>query len=210
MMIDDPETAARLSEAAVGDAGALRWLLERFRPRLKRMIAVRLDGRLAARLDPSDVVQETLADAARKIGDYLRDRPLPFYPWLHRLASERLVQAHRYHLRAMRREAGRERAGQLPWAESSGRRLVDLLAASGTSPSQHLIRDEERQEIWRALGELSDQDREILVMRYLDQSSFAEIAAILEITEGAARVRHFRALQRIGPLLDTAIEGTGA
>ena len=47
------------------------------------MVAVRLDRRLAARVDPSDVVQEALADAApRPLDDYLRDRPLPFYPWL--------------------------------------------------------------------------------------------------------------------------------
>ena len=114
IVADDPETEARLSEAASGDVAALHWLLERFRPRLRRMIAVRLDGRLAARLDPSDVVQEALADAARKLGDYLRDRPLPFYPWLHRLASERLAQAHRHHLGELRREAGRERAGGAP------------------------------------------------------------------------------------------------
>jgi RNA polymerase sigma-70 factor (ECF subfamily) len=91
MPSDDPETEARLRHAAQGDERALHWLLERHRARLRRMIAVRLDERLASRLDPSDVVQETLLDASRKFADYLRDRPLPFYPWLHRLASEHLV-----------------------------------------------------------------------------------------------------------------------
>jgi RNA polymerase sigma-70 factor (ECF subfamily) len=207
---DDPETEARLRQAARGDGRALPWLLDRHRDRLRRMIAVRLDERLSARLDPSDVVQETLLDAARKFEDYLRDRPLPFYPWLHRLAAERLAQAHRYHLRALCREAGRDGPAGIPWAISSGLRLADLLAASGSSPSQHLIREEERQAIWRALGELTEEDREILVMRYLDQLAFAEIAAILAITEGAARVRHFRALQRLGPRLGTANEGPEA
>jgi RNA polymerase sigma-70 factor, ECF subfamily len=207
---DDSETQARLTEAGCGDPHALSWLLERHRPRLRRMIAMRLDERLSARVDPSDLVQETLADAARKLGDYLRDRPLPFYPWLHRLASERLTQAHRHHLGALKREAGRERLGGFPWADASGLRLADLLAAGGSSPSKHLIREEERQEVWRALGGLNEQDREILVMRYLDQLAFAEIAAVLSITESAARVRHFRALQRIGPLLGTAHEGPRA
>lgn len=206
---DDPETEGRLQEAAGGDIQALHWLLERHRARLRRMIAVRLDDRLSARLDPSDVVQETLLDAARKLDDYLRDRPLPFYPWLHRLASERLTQAHRYHLRTLRREAGRERSGG-SWAGASAARLAGILAASGSSPSKHLVREEERQEICRALGELSEQDREVLVMRYLDQLPFAEIAAILAITESGARVRHYRALQRLGPLLHTSHEGPGA
>ena len=64
-----------LDDAARGDASAVRCLLEQHRERLRRMIAVRLDRRLAPRLDPSDVVQEALADAARRLPDYLRDRP---------------------------------------------------------------------------------------------------------------------------------------
>lgn len=205
--VEDPETESRLRRAGEGDEAALLWLLGRHRDRLRRMIALRLDERLSSRLDASDVVQETLMDAAQKIGDYLRERPLPFYPWLHRLASERLAQAHRHHLRALRRGADRERGVAGAWGGISASRLVDALAASGTSPSGHLVREEERREIWRALGELSEQDREILVMRYLDQLAFAEIAAILAIGEGVARVRHFRALQRIAPLLGTSGEG---
>ncbi len=77
------------------------------------MIALRLDDRLAARVDASDIVQETLVDAARKIADYARDRPLPFYPWLHRLAAERVAATHRRHrrskARSIAREAGRRR-----------------------------------------------------------------------------------------------------
>jgi RNA polymerase sigma-70 factor (ECF subfamily) len=203
---DDPETEAQLRPAARGDERARNWLLERHRPRPRRWIAVRFDGRLAARLDPADLVQETPADAARRLEGYLRGRPVPFHPWLHRLASERLVHAHRHHLHALRREAGREQPDGVPWAESSMTRLLDTLPASRTSPRGHPIRQEERLEVWRARGELPDQDRETLVMRYLDQLAFGEIAAILGITAGAAGVRHFRARQRIGPLLGTAGE----
>ncbi len=210
MLGDDPETEVRLRRAAEGDEQALHWLLERHRDRLRRMITVRLDGRLASRLDASDVVQETLIDAARRFADYVQAPALPFYPWLHRLASERLAQAHRFHLRTLRREAGREQASGPPQADPTAFRLVERLTASGTSPSKHLIREEERQAMWRALGLLSDQDREILVMRYLDQLAFAEIGVILAISESAARVRHFRALQRINLLLDASNEGSEA
>lgn len=205
---NDPETESRLREAGAGDAAALRWLLDRHRDRLRRMIALRLDERLSPRLDASDLVQETLMDASRKLDTYLRDRPLPFYPWLHRLAIERLAQTHRHHLRALRREAGRERGA--PWPESSVLRLVDALAVSGPGPSEQLIRQEECLRIRRALEELSEQDREILVMRYLEHLDFGEIAAIQGITEGAARVRHFRALQRLAPMLGEPGEGAGA
>ncbi len=207
---EDPETETRLRQARDGDETAVRWLLDRYRGRLRRMIDLRLDDRLASRLDASDVVQETLMDAAQRLESYLREPPLPFYPWLHRLASERLAQAHRYHLRTLRRHAGREGVVGNAGNGLSAQNLVDALAASGTSPSGRLIREEDRAAIWRAFGELAEQDREVLVMRYLDQLAFAEIAAILGITDGAARLRHFRALQRVGPLLSMANEGCEA
>src|SRR4029077_18395091 len=70
----EPDTEQLLDAAAHGDDLARGQLLERHRPRLRRMVAVRLDRRLAARVDPSDVVQETLAEAAAKLNDYLRER----------------------------------------------------------------------------------------------------------------------------------------
>src|SRR4051794_11198000 len=106
----EPDTELLLDRAAGagGDADARNRLLQRHRDRLKRMVAVRSDPRLAARVDPSDVVQEALADAAGKLDGYLRDRPLPFYPWLRRLAAERLVALHRRHVQARRRSVTRE------------------------------------------------------------------------------------------------------
>src|SRR3954447_3666960 len=91
------DTDALLDRAARGDAEARQQLLDRHRRRLRRMVALRFDRRLAARADPSDVVQEALADAGRKLDGYLRDRPLPFYPWLRQLAWERLVKLRRRH-----------------------------------------------------------------------------------------------------------------
>ena len=95
-----------LSDAARGDASAVRSLLEQHRDRLRRMVAVRLDRRLAPRLDPSDVVQEALADAAKRLPDYLRDRPMPFYPWLYRLVADRLAVTHRNHIASAVRAVG--------------------------------------------------------------------------------------------------------
>ncbi|HTK78727.1 MAG TPA: RNA polymerase subunit sigma, partial [Gemmataceae bacterium] len=83
-----------LRRAGGGDEPARQQLLARYRDRLRRMVAVHLDPRLAARLDPSDVVQDALLDAAGKLSHYLRTRPVPFYPWLRRLAWEHLVKLH--------------------------------------------------------------------------------------------------------------------
>ena len=111
-----------LDRAGHGDARARQLLLERHRARLRRMVAVRLDRRVAARVDPSDLVQETLAEAAARLSDYLRRRPLPFYPWLRQIAWDRLVEAHRRHLRAGRRSVAREVPGssRCPTSRSAG------------------------------------------------------------------------------------------
>jgi RNA polymerase sigma-70 factor (ECF subfamily) len=74
------DTDLLLDRAAAGGDDAWQQLFDLHRKRLKRMVALRLDRRLAARVDPSDVVQEALADAAKKLAGYLRDRPLAFYP----------------------------------------------------------------------------------------------------------------------------------
>src|SRR6266550_4078148 len=104
----EPDTPELLDRTRGGDVAAGQELLTRHRARLRRMVEVRLDRRLAPRVDPSDVVQEALADAARRLDDYLRQRPLPFYPWLRRLAWERLVKLHQRHIGAERRSVTRE------------------------------------------------------------------------------------------------------
>src|SRR3954453_2130957 len=97
-----------LRAAAGGGEAAGQRLLARHRGRLRQMVAVYLDHRLSARVDPSDIVQEALADAARGLDGYLRERPLPFYPWLRQFAWQRLLQLRRHHIDAQRRSVARE------------------------------------------------------------------------------------------------------
>src|SRR3954468_22002925 len=113
MTAHPPDTKELLRQAGRGDPSARQQLLARPRDRLRRMVAVRLDPRLAARVDPSDVVQEALLDAAQKLDGYIRTRPVPFYPWLRRLAWEHLVKLHERHLRAGKRSVLREDQGIL-------------------------------------------------------------------------------------------------
>jgi RNA polymerase sigma-70 factor (ECF subfamily) len=192
-----PDTEHLLDRARAGDPSAPGQLLERHRLRLKRMVAVRLDRRLAPRVDPSDVVQETLAEASRKLPVYLRDRPLPFYPWLRRLAWDQLAVLHRRHVRAANRAVGREQ----PLPDRSALRLADRLAARHSSPSARLRREERRGRVLNALAALPERDREVLVLRYLEELSVGEIAAVIGIDERAVYARHLRALKRLRVLL---------
>ena len=157
---------------------------------------------MAARIDPSDVVQEALADAAQELSDYLRDRPLPFYPWLRQFAWERLLQLHRRHLQAQRRSVNREQLRIFDIADESEAVLADRLVNSGSSPSARLLAAELRDRVRAALEALEPNDREVLVLRYLEQLATKEIAAVLGISEAAVKTRHRRALERLRRRLD--------
>src|SRR5690349_19805955 len=206
MTTPEPDTEELLDRVAHGDGGARQRLLARHRARLRRMIALRLDRRLAARVDPSDVVQEALADAARKLSAYVRDRPLPFYPWLRRLAWERLIKLHRRHITADRRSVTREDDWALP--DESAAELASRLVSPGSSPSRRAVRAEVQGRVRAVLEQLGERDREVLVLRYLEQLSTREVAEVLGITEGAVKVRHFRALERLRAVLGDALQGS--
>jgi RNA polymerase sigma-70 factor (ECF subfamily) len=176
-------------------------LLQRHGKRLRRMIALRLDRRLAARLDPSDIVQEVLAEADRRLDDYFSQRPLPFYPWLRQLACDRLADAHRRHVQAKRRSVIREDPEPIGLPGGSALRLADRLLASGVCPSDAFRREELRQRVRTALVSLAEADREVLVLRYLEQLSARDVGAVLGVSEAAAKKRALRALQKLRALL---------
>jgi RNA polymerase sigma-70 factor (ECF subfamily) len=201
-MLNDRDTEALLERASCGDGAARAELLTRYQPRLRQMVAFRMDRRLAARLDPSDVVQDALAEATRHLGAYLRDRPLPFYPWLRRLAWERLVDLHRRHVASGKRSLMREERGEGVAGDQPLQALADRLAASGTSPSGRAVREELRQRVRQALGRLDEHDREVLLLRYFEQLSTHETAAVLGLTDSAVKSRLMRALVRLRDLVE--------
>jgi RNA polymerase sigma-70 factor (ECF subfamily) len=189
-------TEQLLERVARGEREARGALLLRHRHRLRQMIALRLDSRLAARIDPSDVVQDSLAEADRKLDDYAQCRPLPFYPWLRRIACEQLIAVHRRHLHGRGRTVLAEAAGPaLP--DESALLLADRLAALGSSPSARVERDEQRRRVRAALALLSDADREVLALRYLEDLPTRDVAAVLGLSESAVKMRQLRALQRL-------------
>jgi len=196
------DTEELLDRAGAGDRLARQELLSRHRGRLRQMVALRIDRRMSARVDPSDVVQDALADAARNLSDYLNHRSIPFYPWLRQFAWERLIQLHRYHLQSKRRSVNREQLRIFDLPGDSEAILAVRLAQSESSPSDRLVQDELRERVQAALEGLQPRDREVLVLRYLEQLSTVEIASVLGIGEVAVKGRHRRALERLRSRLE--------
>ncbi|MHC5543232.1 RNA polymerase sigma factor, partial [Singulisphaera rosea] len=106
---------------------------------------------------------------------------------------------HRQH-RCASRSVGREQH-VFARPDDSAHLLVDRLVTADLTPRHHLIREERRERVHEALGRLSPTDREILVMRYLEDLTFPEIAGILDITESAGKMRHLRAIERVRSVL---------
>ena len=196
----DPESL--MDRASRGDRAAREELLGQYRNRLRHMIAIRLDRRLTGRIDPSDVVQDVLTEATRTLSQYLRHRPMPFYPWLRRLAWQRLVDLERRHIRSSRRSVRLEERFDMRLSDESAVSLASRLVSSASNPSGKLIRQEMLDRVRSALAELTERDREIIVLRFLEELSTEETASVLEISEGAVKSRLMRALLRLRATLD--------
>lgn len=190
---DSAKTRALLERVAQHDADALDELLARHRAGLREFIEIHLDPQLRARVDPSDVVQDTQMELVRRMEDFLAQRPMPFRLWMRKKAYERLLNLRRDHLLRERRSVRREVA--LP--DRSSLALARPLLANQPTPSQEAEARELAERISRAVAQLSDADREILLLRHAEDLPFEEIALFLDLAPAAARKRFGRALIRL-------------
>ena len=200
----DDGTEQLLRRADAGSQSAVNELMAKHRDRLRKMVAARMDERLTQRVDPSDVVQDTLADAQRKLNVYLRNRPIGFYPWLRQLAWNRLVDLHRRHVRAGKRSLLRESPPVL--SDDSVGHIARSLASRELGPSERILKQELKQRVLRTLQCLPKSDQEIVILRHVEELSVQEVAQTLGLPEGTVKSRHFRAIQRLRAMMD-AIDG---
>jgi RNA polymerase sigma-70 factor (ECF subfamily) len=201
---DSAATADLLARARAGDRDAVSALLAGHRARLRRMVEMRLDARLQARIDASDVIQEAYVEIIERLDDYLRDPKLPLFLWLRLVVGERLLKLHRHHLGTQMRDAGREVSlyrGALPAASSAA--LAAQLLGKHTSPTQAAVRAERILRLQEALNTLDPLDREILSLRHFEELTANEAARVLGISESAAAKRYVRALKRLKEILAT-------
>jgi len=196
-MNESSQTTGLLQRLHAGDRDALAGLFEYYRARLQTMLRLRMDTRLAGRLDASDVLQEAFLDAARQVQAYLRQPRVAFYVWLRGVAWERLLNVQRQHLGAQCRAVDRE----LVLPGDSSAMLARSLLARGPSPSEALLQEELRQRLQRALAKLDPEDREVILMRHYENMSNGEVAQALGLGDSGATMRYGRALFRLKEIL---------
>lgn len=178
--------------------------LERQRPILRRSVQLRMDPQLLGRLDPSDVLQEAFLDASRRFAEYLTSPSVPLSLWLRSLTLQRLVDLHRQHLGAKKRDVGREVSGGVfDVPETSAIGLANLLVDSTRSPTSEVIHREKCRRVREAVESLAPLDREVLAMRHFEELSNSDVARILQISVTAASNRYVRAVSRLKEVLDS-------
>lgn len=202
MWPESPQTQKLLDQAQHGEAGAVEQLLTSHREPLRRMIGLRLDPALAARVDASDIVQEVLLEAHRRLGDYLRNPTMPFHLWLRHIAKDHMIDAHRRHRLAQRRSLDREQPlVPVLLADHSSFELAGQLLDQELTPASAAIQQELQKRLESAIATLEEDDREIILMRHAEQLSNQEVAASLGLSEAAASMRYLRAVRRLRQVL---------
>ena len=200
-----------LANARQGDRAAVNRLLERHRVSLKKLIQLRLDRKIARRVDASDVVQDVLMEANTRLQDYLADPKMPFHLWLRQLAQDRMIDVYRRHRGAQRRSLDREQSIAAPqFSDQSGFDLMGQLADHELTPAAASIRKELEARFVLALDQLEDEDREIVLMRHFEQLGNSEVADALGLSAAAAGMRHLRALRKLRAILGDRPSQTGS
>ena len=202
MWSDHPDTQDLLANAREGKDGAVDRLLDVHREPLRRMIGLRLDPALAARLDASDIVQDVLIEAHRRLEDYLRNPAIPFRLWLRHIAQDHVIDAHRRHRQAQRRSLDREQP-LVPavLADHSSYELAGQLLDTERTPASAAIQHELQRKLDAAVAALDDDDREVILMRHREQYSNQQVAEALGLSEAAASMRYLRAIRRLRGVL---------
>jgi RNA polymerase sigma-70 factor (ECF subfamily) len=203
------QTQSLLDAARQGDSDAVNQLLEKHRGPVRRLVEMRLDRKVQQRVDVSDVVQDVLVEASGRLEKYLNDPAMAFHLWMRQIAWDRIIDTYRRHRVSAKRNMDRER----PMTVTAGNdqstiELAAQICDPGMTPATAATQREIAAKVEAVIQQLSDQDREIILMRHYEHLSNFEIAEILELNPPAASMRYLRALRRLRELLEQdAIDG---
>jgi len=198
----EDKTEELLLGAKNGDADAVNRLIERHRGAVLRMVQMRLDQKIRRRVDVSDVVQDVMIDASRRLQEYIANPVMPFHLWLRHIAKDRIIDAHRRHRGSQKRSVDREQGLAVPGADDhSTMDLAAHLCDGELTPAAAATQREMAQRVEAAITELGGQDGEIIIMRHYEQLSNQEAALSLGLSEPAASMRYLRAVRRLREML---------
>ncbi|MDP7204648.1 MAG: sigma-70 family RNA polymerase sigma factor [Pirellulaceae bacterium] len=202
MWPESEKTEELLGDAREGKAEAVNKLIDRHRDAILRLVRMRLDRRIQPRVGVSDVVQDVFIEANRRLQKYLQDPVMPFHLWLRQIAKDRIIDAHRRHRVSKKRSVDREQPAHVPAdMDHSSMALANQLVDGEVTPMAAATQRELAVRVEQTIGELPEQDRDILLMRHYEFLSNQEVAEALGLSQPAASMRYLRAIRRMRELL---------
>jgi RNA polymerase sigma-70 factor (ECF subfamily) len=189
----DLDSSQTLQKLQSGGTTELTALFERQRQHLRAMVESRLDKRLHARVDASDIVQEAFLRATQGVRAYLEFPNVHPVVWLRLIGKHIVSETHRRHFRE-KRSPVRELQYQVDSSDSEP--LCNKLADSMQSVGTCLAKQELVNRVLQAIQQMTPNDREILEMRHVEEMTMEEAAVALELNIETAKKRYYRALCR--------------
>ncbi|SMP46995.1 RNA polymerase sigma-70 factor, ECF subfamily [Neorhodopirellula lusitana] len=196
---DEPDSDPLIEQIRNRDVEALGRYLDQYRDALARFVRSITGEHLLAVIEVDDLVQEIATTAVASLPTApLQDHTV--MQWLQHLARRRVVDAHRFHFDAKRRDAGRQQSlhgGGQSGGNSDGLGLEQMLAASMTSPSAVVSNDIRLSAMAQAIGRLNDEQQTAIRLRYVEGLPTKAIAENLGKTDVAVRVLLSRSMRQL-------------
>jgi RNA polymerase sigma-70 factor (ECF subfamily) len=177
------------------------WCLERYSNYLNLLARAQLDGHLRSKVDPADIVQQTLLLAHERMAQFRGQTEAELAAWLHAILVSQLAEAVRRFGSGMR-DVALERSLEARLEESSAR-LQAWLTTEQTSPSQRAIRHEEALRLAWALGCLPEDQRRVVELKHLNGSSVEAISEELKRSKSAVAGLLCRGIKKLREILET-------
>ena len=197
--MDDQEEVAQVRLAAEGDQGALQRLIVHYHDRLRATVAHQMDTTTRRRFDADDVLQGAYVAVFKTIQGLHFDGPPGFYKWLETTALNELKD-HKKALRRQKRDVARELHSSA-MAGTSYYNLASQLPCADSTPSRHIAKNEAVAALLSSLARLTDDQREVIRLRFLESRPVPDIAAQLGKTEAAVHMLSHRGLKALEELM---------
>jgi RNA polymerase sigma-70 factor (ECF subfamily) len=203
-MTDAVDNFELIDRAVAGDRAALERLMLDHYAALARQIDQRMPPTLRSVLSADDLVQMTYTQVFVSISSYEPREDASFFAWLIAIAENRLRDCLRAHRRKKRGGGRAPISDGVGDSDSRGGKLFDVIAGSGSTPSQSVARREGIQAIQIAVAGLPDAYRQAVELRYFEGRSVEETAGLMGRTTGAVRGLLDRAKKELRDALERA------
>lgn len=196
-MVEESNDKSELEQLKAEGNNALARIYASYQERLERIVVFRMDSRIRRRIDAADVLQEAYLEMDRRLPDYVADPKVSVLIWMRQRVLQKLIDMQREQFRD-KRDINKEQQPAANWNSGNTSLSVNaFLAASITSPSQFLIRNEDVLQLQSAMDSLSEIDREVIALRHFEQLTNQQVAEVLSLSTTAASNRYIRALTRL-------------